>query len=331
MSAIDYPTLGPNRRLWVSGTGAGAFVAAAFVVTVALPLATYTTSLALFGIAHVLSELNYVDRRFAARLGAGKAIWIGGPIVVAVMARAAAARGLVAPAVDAPIEMLCAAVLAFGVVTRMRRHRAAGAAVGLLLAGGAIVAPFQTLLGLAILHNLTPLGFFAEALEGERRRRALALLAVPLIVLPLLISTGLPWLAMARLGLALPEARFLASGPLAFNLGVFVPASLLATDWALHAFSAAVFAQVMHYSAVIVLLPRLLAETPPRPAPPARWRRGVKLVIAVVAAVFAVVFVVDYGLARQFYGLAALVHSWVEIPVLLVALGGVAAAQPANA
>jgi hypothetical protein len=302
------------------------FVAIAFVVTVALPLATYTTSLALFGLAHVLSELNYVDRRFSARLGGGLALRIGGPILLAVIARAAAMRVVLPPAVDAGVELGAATVLAAGAVLRMRRRHAVGAVLGAALGIGAVAAPFQMLLGLAILHNLTPLGFVAEAMPAERRSGALVLLAVPLVALPLLIATGLPCAALARLGLEWPEARFLASGPLAFNLGAYVPASLISSEWALHAFTAAVFAQIMHYAAVILLLPRLASETPTR-WPPRQLAAG----IAGAAAVLALVFFVDYGLARQLYGLAALVHAWLEIPVLLVALGGIAAVQKKSA
>lgn len=321
MSAASFAALdrAPVARAGIAG--AVPLVAIAFVATVALPLATYTTSLALFGLAHVLSELNYIDRRFRARL-AGARLWIGAPILLAVAARAAAISGKLPPAADAAVELSAAAALAAGAVLRMRRHRAAGIVVGVILGTGAAAAPFQMLLGLAILHNLTPLGFVAEALKGQRRRGALVLLAIPLIALPLLIATGLPFAALARMGLAWPEARFLASGPLAFNLGVYVPATLVSSEWALHAFSAAVFAQIMHYAAVILLLPRLAAETP------ARWSwRGLAAGIAVAAAAMALVFLADYGLARQLYGLAALVHSWVEIPVLLVALGGIGAAQ----
>jgi hypothetical protein len=294
-------------------------------VTVALPLATYTTSLALFGLAHVLSELNYIDRRFRARLG-GMALWIGGPIAVAVAARTAAICGWLPSAIDGAVELAAAAVLAGGAVLRMRRHRAIGAVAGVVLAAAAVAAPFQMLLALAILHNFTPLGFFAEALRGERRRHALVLLAVPLVGLPLLMATGLPCAALARLGLEWPEARVLASGPLTLNLGVYVPASLVSSDWALHAFSAAVFAQIMHYAAVILLLPLLASETP------ARWPvRGLAIAIAVAGTALALVFAVDYGLARQLYGLAALVHSWLEISILLVALGGLTAVQAKSA
>jgi hypothetical protein len=79
-----------------------------------------------------------------------------------------------------------------------------------------------------------------------------------------------------------------------------------------------------------VLLPRLLGATPPRGVLPWSGRSWLLPAIAVAGVWFALVFVTDYGFARQLYALAALVHSWVEIPVLLLALGGVAMAQPAR-
>jgi hypothetical protein len=308
------------------------FAGAAAVVTVALPLLTYTTSLAVFGIAHVLSELHYIDRRFAGRLDAGVARRIGAPIALAVAAVAAGSVGLLPPRVTVTIELAAAVMLVASALALMRRRRLFGAGIGLLLAAGAIAAPFQLLLALAILHNLTPLGFFAEALPGTMRRHALTLAAIPLIGLPLLIATGLPFELLARLGLALPEARFLASGPLTLNLGVYVPAGLVSTDWALHAFSAAVFAQIMHYTAVIGLLPRLLDARPTRGVAP--WPQGRWLVIGIVAmaGAFALAFVVDFRLARQLYAMAALAHGWIEIPILLIAWGGgFAVAQPVKA
>jgi hypothetical protein len=318
-------------RLPVGVTAGLGFVAVAAAATVALPLLIYTTSLALFGIAHVLSELHYIDRRFSVRLGYGVLARIAAPVAVAIAGLAAGMLGLLPARAAVTVELLAAVVLVLGVVGRMRRHRGIGAGIGILLAAGAAAAPFQLLLVLAILHNFTPLGFFAEALSGTARRRALALLAVPLIALPLLIATGLPFAVLARLGLALPEAGFLASGPLTLNLGAYVPAGLISTDWALHAFSAAVFAQIMHYTAVIVLLPRLLDAAPSRALMP--WPRGGRFAaaIATAAVLLALLFVLDYRVARQLYALAALAHGWVEIPILLLAWGGFAAAQPAKA
>jgi hypothetical protein len=324
-------TLGRARSAWLPAAGAAAFVSAACLATLALPLAIYTLAVALFGLPHVLSELYYVDRRFSSRLAPRLLPRIGLPIVAVVAVQAAGMLGLLAPAIAVAVELLAAAFLALGVAGEMPRHRAAGAALGLLLAAGAAAAPFPLLLALALVHNLTPLGFFAEALRGQDRRRALALLAVPLILLPLAIATGFPQAALAQFGLVMPEARLLASGPLALNLGVFVPPGLAAGGWAVPIFSAAVFAQLMHYAAVIVLLPRLPGAAPSRTLFPWPARRRLAAAIAGAASCLALVFVLDYQFARQLYGLFAQVHAWVEIPVLLLALGGLAAAQPDSA
>src|SRR5262245_38151617 len=60
---------------------------AVFVAAVALPLATYTTALALFGFAHVGSELRYVDYRFGGRLPGGLVVWLFAPLGAAVAVR----------------------------------------------------------------------------------------------------------------------------------------------------------------------------------------------------------------------------------------------------
>jgi hypothetical protein len=82
---------------------------------------------------------------------------------------------------------------------------------------------------------------------------------------------------------------------------------------------------------VIALLPRLLGEAPSRTLVP--WPLPGRLIAAIAAAglALALLFVLDYRLARQIYALAALVHSWIEIPILLLAWGGLAAVQPARA
>jgi hypothetical protein len=211
----------------------------------------------------------------------------------------------------------------------LRRRRTAGAAAGAVLAGGAVVAPFHALLALAILHNLTPLGFVAEALGGERRRRALALLSVPFLVMPLLIASGLPGRLLAGAGFGDPEASlFAAAGPLALNLGAYVPVSLAASDWALPVFSGCVFAQLMHYAAVILLYPRLAGTARPMLLP--RLRRPAAA-IAVAAAALAVGFLLDFRAARQVYAVAALVHAWVEIPLLVLLVSGWPRSQKAMA
>jgi hypothetical protein len=42
--------------------------------------------------------------------------------------------------------------------------------------------------------------------------------------------------------------------------------------------------------------------------------------MAALALALVVGFSIDYGVARKLYALAALVHGWIEIPILVLAL-----------
>jgi len=121
-----------------------------------------------------------------------------------------------------------------------------------------------------------------------------------------------------------------AAGPSAFGAGTRPLASFLApgataeSDIAL--FSAAVVAQAMHYVAVILFLPRLIARRPgiAQPTSLAPWPSWQMFAwgVAGLAAVAFAFYAVDYTLARSTYGVAAAIHAWVELPIFLLALGG---------
>jgi len=161
-----------------------------------------------------------------------------------------------------------------------------------------------------VLHNLTPVGFVADALAGGPRRRALVIAAIVFAVVPLVIASGLPFAALHRLGLAAPELTVLPVGPLEPHMRAYLPDELLGASWALHAFSACVFLQCAHYLAVIDVLPRML-QSPPT-------TRFAWIVGALALAALAL-FIVDFADARRSYGVIAAVHAWVEIPLLLLA------------
>ena len=325
---IGNPTPAVWRRAgWCIRLAAALGVAAAFVAAVALPLATYTTVLALFGFAHVASELRYVDHRFGARLGGGLAGTLAALLAVAVLLRLAGLRGWLDPPLAVGLEVALGAVLLGVTVGRLRCRRWIAGVAAMVLVIGALLAPFETLLCLAIAHNLTPIGFLAEALRGAERRWALAMAVVAFIALPLLIATGMPFGWFAALGLVAPEASLFQAGDLTHNLGAYVPAAALYSDWALHAFAASVFAQCMHYIVVIGVLPRMIDMTS---RPRLAWPDGVRFgrCLAIGGGALALGFVLDYGLQRQVYALAALVHAWLELPVFALALG---AALPVQA
>lgn len=328
------PAARPADRLPHAALVGGFGLGAALLAT-ALPLLTYTVSLAAFGLAHVLSELRYVDERFGPRLGRTVRWQMGGMLALVVGGRGATLGGLVGAETWRPIELGLVAALALTSLPRLRAARPAAALLALgaaaALVAGAVWAPIATLLVLAVAHNLTPVGFLAERLRGAERRRLL-LGCAGLVAGAALIATGWPVRWLEHVGLWRPALSLLpGAGTLDQHLGQYVPRAWHAWPVAVPLFSAAVYLQCLHYGAVLHLLPRLggggaAAETV------VNWpARAVFLgVIAAAGLLLFGGFVVSFTDARAVYSLAAAVHAWIEIPILLVALAP-AETSPADA
>jgi GNAT superfamily N-acetyltransferase len=305
---------------------AGCAVLLAFAAAARFPLATYGVTLALFGLPHVVSELRYVDARFGRRLGA-RLLWLfAGLLGAIVFGRLGSALGWWSG--QTRLELLLVAGLALPAVlapgARLRWRLVAVAAVA-GLAAGVIWAPVAVIVTLAVAHNFTPLGFVAERLEGCRRKHALAAGALLFVALPLLLLTGVP---QGLLG-TYPDAAPLPAGGLEPQLRVFVIPAWQGEGFAPLLFAAAAFTQCLHYLYVLVLLPaydRDGAWWGGSPSDPGRrsllpWPSPVAFALALagVACVSLALFLVDFGAARTWYGLAAAVHAWIEVPVLLLA------------
>ncbi|MFA5123094.1 hypothetical protein [Zavarzinia sp.] len=280
------------------------------------PLALYTVTLAGFGLAHVLSEFAYVDRRFGRRLVPGQVAGLALLLAVAAGFRAAGVFALL------PVETALMAELA--TVTALILLVAGGGwaapaalAAALPLAVATALAPFTTAVVLSIGHNLTPLGFLWEILPRGRRRGAMALALFCFVGLPLIIASGWP---RALLGLGDAGLDPLASGGIAAHLHVYVPAPWRDGPAALDLFAASAAAQGMHYLAVIVILPLLQGRA--RGLVP--WPR-LPLFAGLVALGSLVAFggfLRDFAAARGFYGILASVHAWAELPLLALIAGG---------
>lgn len=299
-----------------------AFALAAAVIAAAAPVLAYAGSLALFGAPHALAELRYVDGTFSRRLGAGRGAAIAVALLVVVALRAATLAGAVSSADAIVLELGLVALLAFVVVPDLARRpmRAAVAVgVGAAVAAGSLLAPIETVVVLALLHNATPVGFLLA--REDTRRGALRPALLVFVVVPLLIATGLPARALAPLADMLPSAEF--AGPAAGHLRAFVPPGVLGTDAAIPIFSAAAYMQILHYGVVLLVLPGLLRSGDDAPRLP--WPRALPLAIgiAVAGALFSFAFFADFAETRRAYGLLAAVHAWIEIPVLLLALAPV--------
>jgi hypothetical protein len=301
-----------------------AFWILAAVVSVAAvavaPIAAFVLMISAFGLPHVLYELRYVDERFSARLSPTPLTIIGALIALIAAARIANGMHIIMGDAFLWIELGLGAALALTATALMRRNKPLGALIGAAFALGAVFAPIPTFLIWAWLHNLTPLGFVAEIIEGEERRRWLLLLSVPFFVLPALVATGV-FHHLADLLFRVAELQWTS----VFGAGDRPLLSFLPPDsWDLNLFSAAVVAQSMHYVAVIVLLPRLLREKQRAPAativPWPSWPTFAVAVTAIAALAFGI-YAVSYTDARAAYGVAAAIHAWIELPVLLLAIG----------
>jgi hypothetical protein len=295
--------------------------ALAFSASVLAPLWTYTFALATFGSAHVLWELRYVGGRFGPRFP--WAIWAPVGLGLLAVAGVRVARNLGDLAsFGGEIELIVVALLALVPLPWLAREglgRAAfGAGVAAFLGAGALYAPTETLLALAFLHNLTPIGFVAEALRGPERALALAGSAVIFLLAPAWIASGGAALALAPWAEPAPDWSWFQVGGLADQLGAWIPRAWHHERWAAHLFAAAVFSQCMHYLAVLGVLPLLQGDDQRH----ARWPFfGLGLLLAAGCLAFVGLYAWDFRLARSWYGPMAAVHAWLELPVLLTALG----------
>ncbi len=316
-----FPVRSPARRPAWALWWAMAMVVAIAAVSVA-PLAAYVVLIALFGLPHVLTELRYCDERFSPRIDV-RLIWILGLVVgLIALGRIAVPLGYMPASLTMPVELSLGAVLAVIALFAMRRLRLLGAVIALALGLGAAFAPLSTFLVVAWAHNLTPLGFTTEITQGAERRRMLTALTIPFFVFPALIAAGgLLWLP-DFLSPAINHFTTL------FGAGTSVLASFLPPGMdraaAVPLFQAAVFSQVMHYFAVIIFMPWLLKEkggaTGKPVVPWPRW--PVYFVAVAAAALFSFGFyAMAYADARAAYGAAAAVHTWIELPLFLLALG----------
>jgi len=310
---LSHPGAAGLAAIWVA-------VAAASVAAVAIaPLAAFVLMISAFGLPHVLYELRYVDERFSARTPRVALTVIGILLGVIALARIGNGAQIIPSIYFVPLELGLGATLAFTGAFFMRENRVLGAVVGIAFALGAAFAPIATFLIWAWIHNLTPMGFVAEITEGEERKRWLWLLSIAFFVLPAFVATGVfHEAASSAWGDALQAVSVFGADDR--PLLSFLPAG--SSD--LHLFSAAVVAQSMHYVAVIVLLPRLLATKQVAPSrtlvPWPSWRVFAGAVAAIATVGFGI-YAVSYSDARAAYSVAAAIHAWVEVPILLLALG----------
>ncbi len=308
----------PLVGFWALGATLSVFV---FVV-IRAPLAAYTLSLAVFGLPHVLSELRYVDRRFGRRFDPRPIRNILALTAVIVAIRAATVFHLLSAWTGLYCELGGVAALALLCARDAPRRRTTALATAGAMALGAALAPYGTAIALSILHNLTPLGFLWQIAPLPHRRRLMAAAATIFLAAPILTATGWPRQALEFAFGRQVAPDPLKAGSLAEQLYVYVPPAFLTSPHAADIFSASVVAQGAHYAAVLVLLPWLLRRLDPLSSGLVPWPRGRWFAACCVAAGALALarFEQGFAQARALYGIAASLHAWLEIPVLILAL-----------
>lgn len=303
----------------MSVVAAIAIVLISAMLSVAFPLATYTFTLATFGLTHVLTELHYVNNRFRQRLGNNFRWRISQLLLLIICVRSLQVLALIPTWVSVPLELSCVVGLVVLTIPALAkkdwRLGILGSVLCAFLTLGIFWSATLTLLLFTILHNITPVGFIAEKLQGKHRNYALFACAVVFVLIPVVILLGLPTQILSSVGFVALEASFVPVGGITFHLGAFVPPQLHEQAIAIPAFSAAVFLQSMHYAVVIGILPKWENPTQSKMA-----NRLFSWLVVFLSTLLFMGFTISFINTRAIYGIISAVHAWVEIPILLLAL-----------
>jgi hypothetical protein len=298
-------------------------VAASLAVTLRSPVATAVIGLILFGVLHNLLEIRYVVGRFGGLLAR--------PFLdlLVVLVTGIVAFRLLAPVIGRPAQLgeiaLGYAVLAAAAhhVLEGRRRVVAWALIG-VAAAVSLAFPAYHLVVLVHLHHVVPLFFLWEwsrritSQRGRRAFRAVQLLWV--VAVPAVILTGLfdgslsadPGIVRSVVG---DGHAVLAAGALPGTTATVVGVRLL---------TVLAFMQTMHYVVWVALMPRIAPDASAAFEARVPWVTGPRLWAAgfVAAALFAVLFGVDYARATTLYAALSSYAAYLELPVLLAMLVG---------
>lgn len=294
------------------------------VVSVAFPLFTYTFALAVFGFAHVATELRYINNRFSRRLNSNLRFRIIQLLSIIFILRILQVSGIISSSISIPLELSCVVGLIFIIIPTLIKKNYVFGILGIILCialmTGVYMAPTLTLLLFAFLHNLTPVGFIAEKLRGVERKRAIVACFILFCVIPIIIVSGLPHKILSHINLVKLEASFIQAGKLENNLAAYIPHQLHTQEIAIYAFSAAVFLQCMHYAVVIGIFSKWNKNQSEEIHKLTYYKQIFYFIVFLISTILFYKFVISFAHTRAIYGIVAAIHAWVEIPILLLCI-----------
>ena len=300
-----------------------AAVGGALAIAVGAPIATAVIGLILFGILHNLLEIRYVVGRFSSVLGRPFL-----ELIVALVTGIVVCR-LLAGVIGRPAQ-LAEVVLGYAILAAAARHGLDGrrriAAWTVIGAAAALSLTFPTyhFVVLTHLHNVVPLFFLWEwsrritSRRGRQAFRAVQLLWV--VAIPAMILLGL---LDGSLG-ADPGIVRSVVGDGQTVLAASAPPSSAATVLGMRFLTVFAFMQTMHYVVWVALLPRVAPDASAAFESRVPWATAPRLwaVGFIAAALFAVLFGLDFAQGKALYAALASYHAYLELPVLLALLFG---------
>jgi hypothetical protein len=290
---------------------AGLIIIASTIGAIVFPFATYAATLATFGIAHVTIELRYLDSRFHHRLDRTlESRWVILLIAIACW-RCCAIFGWLAAGIAQLLELGCGLGLVLLATQYLGEYNRRSILPGIILSSvlgmGIVRDPIATSVILAIVHNLTPIGFILDRQNSKYSHTLLITCGIIFGLMPLLIFIWQLFHSSGQIDLVTNS----------IYLNAFVAPGWQKLAIAYPLFSAVVFLQCMHYLTVIGLFSQWTNEHAPTLLP---WvtSKSFYIILAGISICLLLAFQRDFGATRSIYGIIASIHAWIEIPVLLL-------------
>ncbi|EWT00688.1 hypothetical protein N865_21310 [Intrasporangium oryzae NRRL B-24470] len=314
-----------ERTTSPSAVGASVALALAAVaglaVSVVAPMATLVIGVILFGVLHNVLELRYLIGRFPGLLGRSFVERLGLLVTGIFVAR------LLAPVVGRPAHVaevaLGYAVLALGAAHVLQGRRRVAVLVALAPAAVAsLLFPEHHVVAVALLHLVVPVVFLWDWSTRLPERRGLfrAVQVVWSVVVPAAVLAGLadPWLTRGA-----GAVRSLV-GDGDWMLASLAPPGAGQGVVALRFLVVFAFLGLMQYVVWVAFLPRVAPEVTATFEVRLPWLTGARVWAAafIAAAVFAVLFALDFRDTETLYRAVSSFSAYLEVPVLLALLVG---------
>jgi hypothetical protein len=314
-SAVRAPTLDTAARD-TAARDLALVAAAALPLALVNPVAASIGALALFGLAHTFLELRWVLARFQPIFTPAFLAATGSLATVIAVARLT----------GAPKQVEIAAgfgIVAVGLAHAGRTGRIPPTSV--LVAASALTAaaalslrtPGMYGIVLAHLHNVVTAMLVWQWSKGRPGFRPALLTAYALVPAAVLLGACD----------ALLPAPAQPTGAAKLLAGSIVPPQHLGSAMGVRIVAVFAFLQLVHYGIWCWLLPRRSAPKPARTSARATTKTPWLAVAVVATGLLALVFRTDYATGRTLYGSLATYHAYLELPVVLVLLGGARAAR----